>query len=402
MGREVPRATPAWMVGTDSSADPTAPLWRAAQVFRLLSVLYALGFQFAVNDDLLYPRITWSLFGLLVASSAVFAVAYLRGFGRNRYWVSVEFVITIGLVLSTGIVASDYWVSNNQSWPTTLWATNVVISAAVLGGPMVGGFVAASVAASSFFLKGTVSFNFGRNATLIVLLAVGVAVGLGAASARRSHRTLVAAMRMTAATEERERLSREVHDGVLQVLALIAKRGREIGGSTAELATLASEQERALRHLVSSSDVDLTPASTADIDFGEILRAHGGESVSVSSPREPVLMRMQLAAELDAAVTNALDNVVKHAGDGAQAFVLLENLGDHVVVSIRDDGVGIPDGRLEQAKRQGRLGVAQSIVRRIESLGGTATLDTELDGGTEWELTVPLTAVSLNSRTEGS
>ena len=32
--------------------DPTAPLWRAAQAFRLLSCLYALGFQTAINSDL--------------------------------------------------------------------------------------------------------------------------------------------------------------------------------------------------------------------------------------------------------------------------------------------------------------------------------------------------------------
>jgi hypothetical protein len=44
---------------------------------------------------------------------------------------------------------------------------------------------------------------------------------------------------------------------------------------------------------------------------------------------------------------------------------------------------------LAQAVSQGRLGVAKSIVGRIESLGGRAVLDTEPDGGTEWEFTVP-------------
>ena len=53
--------------------------------------------------------------------------------------------------------------------------------------------------------------------------------------------------------EERDRLSRQVHDGAIQVLALVSRRGREIGGETAELAELAGEQERALRRLVSSA-----------------------------------------------------------------------------------------------------------------------------------------------------
>ena len=34
------------------SPDPATPLWRAVQVFRLFSCIYALGFQIAVNDDL--------------------------------------------------------------------------------------------------------------------------------------------------------------------------------------------------------------------------------------------------------------------------------------------------------------------------------------------------------------
>ena len=37
--------------------DPATPLWRAAQVFRLLSCIYALGFQIAINPDLDHPAI---------------------------------------------------------------------------------------------------------------------------------------------------------------------------------------------------------------------------------------------------------------------------------------------------------------------------------------------------------
>jgi signal transduction histidine kinase len=67
----------------------------------------------------------------------------------------------------------------------------------------------------------------------------------------------------------------------------------------------------------------------------------------------------------------------------------LEDLGDSVAVSIRDDGVGIPPGRLAEAARQGRLGVSKSIVGRLASLGGTAQLRTDIGEGTEWELCVP-------------
>jgi signal transduction histidine kinase len=102
-----------------------------------------------------------------------------------------------------------------------------------------------------------------------------------------------------------------------------------------------------------------------------------------------VLLDADLADGLYAAAANALDNVASHAGPGAVAYVLLEDLGDSVTVSIRDDGAGIADGRLEEAVAEGRVGVAKSIVGRMNWLGGNAKLNTGQGCGTEWELTVP-------------
>ncbi|MFY1621133.1 MacS family sensor histidine kinase, partial [Micromonospora sp. WMMD736] len=368
--------------------DPTASLWRAAQGFRLLSCLYALGFQIAVNPDLARPAVGWVLFAVLIAWSVACAVAYLQGFGRRTAWVVAEIVVVVALMLSTEIVAFDQWVLDNQSWPTTLWATNATISAAILWGPIAGMGTGLVVTAAASVLKGYVHLDLGRNATVVIELAVGLAVGVAALTARRSHSELQRAVRLTAATEERERLSRQVHDGAIQVLALVSRRGREIGGETAALAELAAEQERALRRLVSATDADSGPRTGSQADVGVLLRAHGSDRVSVSLPATPVLLDAGVAAELDAAVVNALDNVSAHAGPGAHAYLLLEDLGDRVTVSVRDDGVGIAAGRLDEAVREGRAGVAKSIVGRMKWLGGTADLSTGPDCGTEWELTV--------------
>ncbi|WP_238423213.1 MacS family sensor histidine kinase [Gordonia sp. 'Campus'] len=371
--------------------DPVGPLWRGAQIFRLLSYLYALGFQIAVNPDLDRGGVAWALFGVLSAWTLASGIGYFVGFARTVYWVGAEVVVVCVLMLSTSYVAGAEWAWNNQTWPTTLWATNAVISVAILAGP-VGGIVAGLiVGGTSTFVKGELNLDFGRNATIIVIVATGMAVGLAAANARRSHEQLSRAARIAAAAEERERLSREVHDGVLQVLALIARRGREIGGATSELASLAAEQERALRRLISDVDepVDMIPVVSSCADLAATLRALADGRVSVSAPALPVTVSAHVAAEIRAAVVNALDNVRHHAGPDARAYILVEDLGDDVVVSVRDDGIGIAEGRLAQAVAQGRVGVSKSIVGRIESLGGTATLDTEPGAGTEWEFTVP-------------
>lgn len=352
----------------------------------MLSCIYALGFQLAVNRDLEHPGAGWALLSGLMVWSLVCAVAYLRGFGRRAGWVLAEVAVAVLLVLSTFLVASESWIAGNQSWPTTLWATNATVSAAIQLGPLGGMSAGLAVMAASAALKGHITVNLGREATLVVELAVGLAVGIAAQTARRAHAELQHATRLAAALQERERLSRHVHDGAIQVLALVSRKGREIGGAAMELAELAGKQERALRRLVSSGGQE---AADGLVDVNGLLRARAGDRVAVSVPPDPVRLPATVAAELDSAVANVLANTVAHAGAEARAFVLVEDLGDQVVVSIRDDGVGIAAGRLAQAAAEGHLGVTKSIVGRLESLGGSAELTTSPGAGTEWELTVP-------------
>jgi signal transduction histidine kinase len=346
-----------------------------------------LGFQIAINDDLERPAIGWALFAVLISWSVACAAAYLHGYGRRVAWVSAEVIVVVALMLSTEIVASDQWALDNQSWPTTLWATNATISAAIVLGPVGGMLIGLVVTATNAVLKGYLSIDVARNATVVIELAVGLAIGMAAQTARRAHTELQRAARLAASLEERERLSREVHDGAVQVLALVARRGREIGGPTTELAELAGEQERALRRWV--SDAGARMPEGVETDLVPMLRSRASDRVSISLPAGPVMLSAAVATEVDAAVANALDNVVAHAGAEARAFVLLEDLDDSVVVSIRDDGPGIPAGRLEEAVDEGRAGVSKSIVGRMHWLGGRARLSTGTGRGTEWELTIP-------------
>ena len=370
------------------SPDPTTPLWRAAQVFRLLSVLYALGFQIAVNGDLARPGPAWALFAVLVGWSLAAAVAYLRGFGRRTGWVLAEFAVSIALLFSTRWVAGPAWVADNQSWPTTLWLANAVVSAAILRGPYAGMGAGLAMMGCYALEKGVLEINLGRSAGLVIVLAVGLAVGLAARTARRVQAELDRAAKLTAVAAERERLARQMHDGVIQVLALVARRGREIGGPTAELAELAAGQERALRRFAGTGQFGDPAPAGAELDLRALLDPSAGDRVLLSMPATAVPLPAEVATELAAAVRNALDNVVRHAGPDATAYVLVEDLEDEVTVSIRDDGVGIAPGRLQTARAEGRLGVEKSIVGRLAALSGSARLHSD-DDGTEWELTVP-------------
>ena len=184
---------------------------------------------------------------------------------------------------------------------------------------------------------------------------------------------------------ERDRLARTVHDGVLQTLSYIHRRGTDMGGEVRELATMAAEQERLLRTLVSGVS---TPPPDQVVEGEVDLRAS-----SAATPRArcrwpprptPVMLERQVAEELAAAVREVLDNVRRHAGDGASAWVLIEDHDAHVVVTVRDDGVGVAPGRLAEAAAAGRMGVANSIHGRISDLGGRRSMTPAWAGARRW------------------
>jgi signal transduction histidine kinase len=56
---------------------------------------------------------------------------------------------------------------------------------------------------------------------------------------------------------------------------------------------------------------------------------------------------------------------------------------------VRDEGAGSPAGRIEEAAREGRMGIRGSVRGRMGDLGGRAELTTGPGQGTEWELTLP-------------
>jgi signal transduction histidine kinase len=112
--------------------------------------------------------------------------------------------------------------------------------------------------------------------------------------------------------------------------------------------------------------------------------------VTVSAPGTPVLLPGRSVSELGAAVGAALDNVRRHAGPQARAWILVEDEPEEVVVSVRDDGPGFDAAvRLGEAAREGRLGVRQSIRGRMSDLGGSAEIVSVPGQGTEVELRVP-------------
>ena len=369
--------------------DPLAPWWRGAVVLRLVTFCFALGACAYYAGSYARPMLGWLAIGVLGVWNVLTATLFLRQRTRSKWLVVADLVIGSLITLSSRLVLTPVQLGGHGVLPipllTTIWVSGVLATGAICTGPVGGAVFGVVLAGVNFGTHGYVDLDLLRDAVLLV--GIGSVIGLATAAVRSSAEQLEHALRAEAATAERERLARSIHDSVLQVLARVRRRGAELGGEAAELARLAGEQEVALRSLVAAAPPELTPAGEVDVRSHLQLLTTGRVAVAVPGTR--VMLPHATADELAAACRAALDNVDRHAGAESKAWVLLEDLGDEVVLSVRDDGPGIPEGRLAEAEREGRLGVAQSIRRRIERLGGTLDLTTGPGQGTEWELRVP-------------
>jgi signal transduction histidine kinase len=271
---------------------------------------------------------------------------------------------------------------------------------AIAYGPVGGAAAAAALSLCNLIVRGEATLATWSN--LFILFLAGTVIGYVSRLALTAEAERARVAEIAAAAAERERLARSIHDSVLQVLAWVQRRGSQIGGEAADLGRLAGEQERALRALVargasSISGADGLATSGAGSptgpasDLGMLLSATVADRpyATLAAPATPVLLGMHAAREVQAATAEALDNVRRHAGEGARAWVLLEDVGGQVTVTVRDDGAGMAPGRLAAARDAGRLGVAQSIVGRLRAMGGDASVASTPGLGTEVELRLP-------------
>lgn len=332
------------------------------------------------------PRPTW---GVLAADLALGAALNLIA----------------GLAMPVGTVGErPYFAAGYPVAAAVTWGAARGVGGGVVAGLVLGVSLAAGQLANGIDLAGSepaVLLDL-AGGTLNFVLAGG-AVGLvarllerSAGQLRRATEETIRARERAARLAERESLARQIHDSVLQALALVHKRGRELAadgpvpaGQVADLAEMAAGQERALRSLILREPEDeLTPAGAASLRAALESLATAARPLPVTVGATGALwLPARHVEELTAAVGQALDNVVEHAAATRAAVFAEEDVGA-VVVTVRDDGRGFAyDERRLLA--EGKIGLAKSVKGRVEQLGGTMAVTSRPGAGTEVELRVP-------------
>jgi len=107
--------------------------------------------------------------------------------------------------------------------------------------------------------------------------------------------------------------------------------------------------------------------------------------------------------QLVSAVTNLVDNAVKYSESGSTVEVHADLVDDHIAVTVRDHGVGIPPTDLDRiferfyrvdrarSRETGGTGLGLAIVRHVATNhGGSVTVESQEGVGSAFTLAIPL------------
>jgi signal transduction histidine kinase len=216
---------------------------------------------------------------------------------------------------------------------------------------------------------------------------------------KEETRVSLLARTVSAQEEERLRLSRELHDGVGQMLASLLVHLKLIERSSNP--ALIQEKCAELRGLIVQTleetkrlSMDLRPAGLDDLGLIDALEWYArsferttGIAVRLSISGFDQRLPQPVEVQLYRIAQEMLTNISKHAG-ARQAELNLQLIDGNVSLSVRDDGRGFDAGRTLRDNTRG-LGLL-TMKERAELLGGSFQLNSAPGQGTSIGITVPV------------
>ena len=283
--------------------------------------------------------------------------------------VSSEAGATVVFVLGVLIVGAVIALQAYDRGTGTLANVAALTLGAVL---IIAGVLAVAMLGESAGVAGVVI------SVLVTVVGVGVLV---VPLIVKLANSLVAEREAKAVANQRAEIASRLHDSVLQTLALIQKQSED----PEAVARLARSQERELRawlfddsvpnHTTTFAALHKAAGEVEDM-FGVVIQpVTVGEDVPFDERTEAVVM----------AAREAMVNAAKHAGVDA-VDVYAEHLAGELTVFVRDRGTGFNVNAIPHD----RHGVRDSIIGRVEKVGGRVGVESSRSNGSEIELALTL------------
>lgn len=210
--------------------------------------------------------------------------------------------------------------------------------------------------------------------------------------------------------EERARISHDLHDGLGSLLtgasfALHAVAGSIRKGNIPDIARIDKIAELVDEGATIAQDIarGLSPldgSATLEEGIGKVVgRSLALSGVRIEADVGPVMREPvpRVAAQLYRIAQEALQNAVKHA-EASMIRVVLRGTGEHVVLEVRDDGIGLPRGRESDL----RNGIGMRLMRyRAHLIGASLSIEPGESGGTRLECVYPFPGAASNQSEDG-
>ncbi len=217
-----------------------------------------------------------------------------------------------------------------------------------------------------------------------------VAASLGDNAVKLDAALLFAQFRDAATADERNRLAREMHDGVAQDIASLGylvdalaarpadeQQAKVLGMLRERVSIVVAEVRRSVMNLRTSiGEAESLGAAISNV--ARHLSESSGIPIRVRLDEQPQRLRPEVEAELFRIAQEAMNNAVKHAR-ATSIDVRCQVYAPEAIITVTDDGVGLQSARsdshgLKIMRERARLVGAELVVRDNASRGLTVSV----------------------------
>ena len=208
----------------------------------------------------------------------------------------------------------------------------------------------------------------------------------------------------TTREEEKRAIARELHDDLGSALTALNMHlsllfqqmpdEPKFAERAAKIKTLLSSITGATRRIqigLRPDKLDVFGIKVAIAEQAAEFEKYSGVHCEASVPDDAVHYAPRVDIALFRMVQEALNNIAKHA-QATRVDVVLDDTDDEVILSVRDNGVGIPDGK-SGTVTHGLRGMRE----RAGYLGGSVRIDSAPGRGTLIVITIPKTEANMQT-----
>lgn len=203
--------------------------------------------------------------------------------------------------------------------------------------------------------------------------------------------------------KERNRIAREIHDGPAQYLASSLMRidfckmllTKNLDEGLAELEDLKTNLKKTLKE-VRNIIFDLKPPFLNGVtlvaaleDLMEAFQEECDTEIKMRIRDNDIILDYIVEVAVYRIIQEILSNVKKHA-EAEKVEVKLELTKENVHINIKDNGKGFDiDTLLKNLRNSSKSYGITGIYDRVDELGGTIKVNTEINKGTEYKIKLP-------------